>query len=281
LSQKSAAAGPVDGIDVADPIGMKPLAPTLSLLLMLPCFASTVFAQDPSIYTIVSELRRQSHADALTIKEEYRPLAEATMFEDEEALRRAIDAGELVPLSSVDLVHLQPRLWGHSPIAERDLENQSLYVALRPPAFGMLIDISRRVTQGPVELTSAVRTTKYQRALMRGNSNANTDVPTHVMGYAIDIGLKFASEDTAKDLRRVLDEMRDAGDIYFIAERNQLTFHVVPVPSRFEHFEAVYEEALAAAQPPPPAVVAPAPVTTEEEFTPFADLWSWITGLFG
>lgn len=260
---------------------MKPLALTLSFLLVLPGFAPAVFAQDPSIYTMVSELRRQSHADALAIKDAYRPLAETTMFEDEEALRRATDAGDLVPLSSVELSQLQPRLWGHSPIAERDLANQSLYVALRPPAMGMLIDISRRVIDGPVELTSAVRTTEYQRALMRGNSNANTDVPTHVMGYAIDIGLKFATEQTAKDLRRVLDEMRDAGDIYFIAERNQLTFHVVPVPSRFQQFEMLYEETLAAQQPAPVAAPAPVEAMDQDGFTPFADLWDWITGLFG
>ena len=234
---------------------------------------------------MVSELRHQSHADALTIKEEYRPLMDTTMFADEEALRLAREEGQLVPLSSVELPQLQPRLWGHSPIAERDLENQDLYVALRPAAMGMLIDITRRVQHGPVEVTSAVRSSKYQNALMRGNGNANTDVPTHVMGYAVDIGLKYASEETAKDLRRVLEELRDAGDIYFIAERNQLTFHVVPVPSRIPHFETLYQETIAAAQQAaiavqPAPVAAPVAQPEDAGFTPLADLWSWVTGLF-
>ena len=44
------------------------------------------------------------------------------MFADEVELRQATEAGELVPLSSLELPALQPRLWGHSPIAERDLE---------------------------------------------------------------------------------------------------------------------------------------------------------------
>lgn len=263
--------------------------PILAVALLLPGAAAFAQVPHPSIYTMAAELREQSHADALTIKEVYRPLMDTTMFEDEEALREAFETGQLVPLSSVELEHLQPRLWGHSPIAERDLENQDLYVALRPAAMGMLIDITQRVERGPVEVTSAVRSMEYQRALTRGNSNANTDVPTHVMGYAIDIGLKYSAEDTAKDLRRVLDEMRDAGDVYFIAERNQLTFHVVPVPSRIPHFEALYRDTLAAQQAaaaaaaaaPPPAP-APAPVEeTDDGFTPFADLWSWITGLFG
>ncbi len=233
---------------------------------------------------MVAELRQQSRSDALTIKEEYRPLIDDTMFADEEHLRRATDEGELVPLSSVELPHLQPRLWGHSPIAERDLGNQDLYVALRPAAMGMLIDITHRVNHGPVEVTSAVRSAEYQRALMRGNSNANTDVPTHAMGYAVDIGLKYASEETAKDLRRVLDEMRDMGDIYFIAETNQLTFHVVPVPSRMENFEALYQQTLAVSQQPVPAPVPVPPAELIEAPSDngglLSELWAWVTGLF-
>jgi hypothetical protein len=242
---------------------------------------ATAQVPHPSIYTMAAELRQQSRADALTIKEVYRPLMGSTMFKNEEALRRAHEEGKLVPLSSVELPQLQPRLWGHSPIAERDLENQALYVALRPAAMGMLIDITERVNHGPVEVTSAVRSAEYQRALTRGNSNANTDVPTHVMGYAVDIGLKFASEETAKDLRRVLDDMRDAGDIYFIAERNQLTFHVVPVPERFPHLEAIYYKTRAAVYAPEPYAWAPSPVPEPEDPRgPLARMWSWITELF-
>lgn len=246
--------------------------------------ADEPFKPDPAIFAIADELRAQSRADALTIKEVYRPLMESTMFADEVELREATEAGELVPLSSVELPALQPRLWGHSPIAERDLENQHLYVALRPAALGMLAEITRRVNHGPVEVTSAVRSEAYQRALSRGNSNANTDVPTHVMGYAVDIGLKYSTAETAKDLRRVLDEMRDAGDIYYIAERNQAVFHVVPVPARFAHFETIYAQTLALQQLPPqnpePAW-GPSPVPEPEDPRgPLAKMWSWISNLF-
>lgn len=246
--------------------------------------AETPFKPDPAIFAIADELRAQSRADALAIKEVYRPLMGSTMFEDEVELRRAMEEGDLVPLSSVELPALQPRLWGHSPIAERDLENQALYVALRPAALGMLAEIARRVTHGPVEVTSAVRSEAYQRALSRGNSNANTDVPTHVMGYAVDIGLKYSTAETAKDLRRVLDEMRDAGQIYFIAERAQAVFHVVPVPEHFAHFETVYAQTLALQQLPPSEPEpdwAPSPVPQPEDPRgPLAKMWSWITGLF-
>ena len=258
---------------------------SLALLVGVICgFSSTAAAQHPGIYTIVSELRQQSHADALTIKDVYRPMIDTALFADRDHLRRALESGELVPLSSLELQHLQPRLSGESPIAQKDLEHQALYVALRPAAMGMLIDITRRVAHGPLEITSMVRTSEYQNALMRGNRNANTDVPTHAMGYAVDIGLKFASEQTAKELRRVLDDMRAAGDIYFIAEANQLTFHMVPVPSRIPHFEALYRETISTAKTQATPVEAPSAPLPDPEPAPatsrFANLWNWIQSLF-
>jgi hypothetical protein len=262
---------------------VKQLACIVAFAAVLCGPGSTVTGQHPSVYSMVSELRKQSHADALTIKEEYRPLMDTAMFEDRDHLRRAIEDGELVPISAVELPYVQPRLSGQSPIAEKDLENQHLYVALRPAALGMLIDIAQRVQYGPLEVTSLVRTADYQRALMRGNSNANTDVPTHAMGYAVDIGLKYAPADTAADLRRVLEEMRAAGDIYFIAEYNQLTFHIVPAPSRLANFEALYHQAVAAAEPPEQAPEAEAEPVEEKRDSfgaRLAGVWSWVTGLF-
>ncbi|MEX2272085.1 MAG: DUF5715 family protein [Vicinamibacterales bacterium] len=260
---------------------MRILVLFLAFVLVLPTSDSTVEAQDPAIYTMVSELRRQSHADALTIKDEYRPMLDTAQFADREHLQRALGTGELVPLSTIELSHVQPRLIGPSPIGQKDLEHQPLYIALRPAAMGMLIDINNRVQHGPLEVTSLVRTAEYQRALMGRNGNANTDVPTHVMGYAIDIGLKFMPAETAADLRRVLEDMRAAGDIYFIAEANQLTFHIVPVPSRIQNFEALYQQTLAAAQAPPPApAVQPVEAAQDTGGSRLAEVWSWITDLF-
>lgn len=238
----------------------------------------------PIVFQTAAELRQQSRSDALTIKEVYRPLMPEAMFADEDALRDALADGRLVPLSSVDVPHLELRIWGHSPSVEDDLDTR-LYESLRPATLGMLIEIGRRVDHGPIELTSAVRTAEYQRALTGRNANAVTDVPTHVMGYAIDIGLRYASEATVKDLRRALNDLRDAGEIYFIAERYQATFHVVPVPARVRQFEMTYAETLAAALAPAPPATEPMldldPVhAPQREAGFFERVWTWVTNLF-
>lgn len=239
----------------------------------------------PIVFQTAAELRQQSRSDALTIKEVYRPLMPQAVFADEAALQDALADGRLVPLSSVRVPHLELRIWGHSPSVERDLDTR-LYESLRPATMGMLLEIARRVDHGPIELTSAVRTAEYQRALTGRNANAVTDVPTHVMGYAIDIGLRYASEATVKDLRRALNDLRDAGEIYFIAERYQATFHVVPVPARVRQFEMTYAETLASELAPPPeaqevvleldSLQAP-----DREAGFFERVWSWVTGWFG
>jgi hypothetical protein len=60
----------------------------------------------------------------------------------------------------------------------------------------------------------------------------------------------------------------------------------VPVRSRFPHFEAIYQEALAAEQQAAAVPVyeptAPAPVETPQPAEPsrFAGVWNWISSLF-
>ena len=81
---------------------------------------------------------------------------------------------------------------------------------------------------------------------MKTNANATTAVPTHTMGLAFDIGLVNATPRQAYEIRDVLRKMRDAGDILFIGERQQLVFHVVPHPSRLGYFTDVYTRALGA-----------------------------------
>jgi hypothetical protein len=100
--------------------------------------------------------------------------------------------------------------------------------------------VASRVKTGPVEITSLVRHADYQEELRTTNANAITSVPMHTMGLAVDIGLINSRLDTIYEIRDVLQQMQDAGDILFIGERRQLVFHVVPHPSRLGHFNDVY-----------------------------------------
>lgn len=174
--------------------------------------------------------------------------------------------------------NLAPRLDGPHPIGEKDLDNQESYIAARPFTIGCLLDIASRVRSGRVEVTSLVRHGEYQDALRRTNANAMTDVPTHAMGLAIDIALINTPLATVYEIRDVLREMREAGDLLFIGERKQLVFHVVPHPSRLGYFTDIYTRAFGAPSatqaayvvapaPPPVETVVPAPrlprVTTE------------------
>ena len=257
---------------------------TLSTTLLLLSSGAVATAEPEevvSVYSMIAEMRTESRNDALTIKEVFAPYLDNTVFETRDDLLRALESGELVRLTEPHRYNLQPRLSGQSFIGQKDMEYQDIYVAARPATIGMLMEIGRRVERGPLDITSLVRSSEYQRMLQRGNGNANTDVPTHTMGYAVDIGLKEAPPETLTDLRAVLEEMRDAGDIYFIGERNQLTFHIVPVPARFQHFEQRYRELIAeqqAAAAQTPAYVPPAPPPPPQQ-GPVSRLWSWLTAL--
>ncbi|HEX6322223.1 MAG TPA: DUF5715 family protein [Vicinamibacterales bacterium] len=240
------------------------------------------------VSNMLSGMRRASRRDALRIKDAYRPLMRSATFRDRDHLQRAFESGDLVTLPAPERVGIQPRTTGRSVIGGLDLEHQELYLTARPATMGMLLEIARRVQSGPIEVTSLVRSAAYQRALLGRNANASTDVPTHAMGYAVDIGLLFTPLETARELRDVLEEMRADGKIYFIGERAQLTFHVVPVPSRRAGFERAYTAGLLAAEAyelhggelPGAATFEPGeipPPPVEDEGPRFL---SWLTELF-
>ena len=214
---------------------------------------------------MMQSLSHESARGALAIKESYDDHLELLYLEEYEAMEGALATGGLVPLPLDARYNLMPRLEGPHPIGEKDLDNQDSYVAARPFTVGCLLEIASRVKSGPIEITSLVRHGEYQDALLRTNSNARTDVPTHTMGLAFDIALINSPMKTVLEIRDVLREMRDAGDLLFIGERRQLVFHVVPHPSRLGHFMDVYTKAIGAPSAVQAAqVVAPAPLTAKE-----------------
>lgn len=203
-----------------------------------PAFANTFV---DALQSMMAELRPQSRRDARTIKAAYGPLVGRTAFVNRGDLEAALELDELalVPEHTAPL-NITLRLDGAHPIAEKDLENQAMYLGARPATLGLLYEIAARVPSGPIEITSLVRHLQYQRELGATNGNARTDVPTHAMGVAFDIALVNTPLARVYEIRDVLRDMRDAGLLYFIGESQQLVFHVVPRPSWLGYYEALH-----------------------------------------
>jgi hypothetical protein len=229
----------------------------------------------------------QSARDAAAIKRLYRPHLELLLLNAYSDLEGALATGGLAPLPAhPERFNLAPRLDGPHPIGEKDLGNQVNYLAARPATIGALIVVASRVRSGPVEVTSLVRHAEYQSVLKGTNSNATTSVPMHTMGLAFDIALVNTPTSRVQEIRRVLQEMRAAGDILFIGERQQLVFHVVPQPSRLGYFTGVYHQAVGAVSgsqvvevvaPGPlrvaPARLAPRVITEVVAVSPLSGQW--------
>src|SRR5687767_1315508 len=204
----------------------------------------------------------QSARDAAAIKRLYRPHLNLLLLNGYSDLEIALATGGLAPLPPhPERFNLAPRLDGPHPIGEMDLGNQGNYLAARPATIGALIVVASRVRSGPVEITSLVRHAEYQAVLRTTNGNATTSVPMHTMGLAFDIALINTPMPRVREIRRVLEEMRAAGDILFIGERQQLVFHVVPHPSRLGYFTDIYAQAVGAVSAAQSVeVVAPGPL---------------------
>jgi hypothetical protein len=178
------------------------------------------------------------------IKELYREYLDLLVLDGYGDLESQLGTGGLVPLPGDPArFNIVVRLDGDHPIGEKDLLNQASYVAARPAAIGVLLDLASRVKSGPIEVTSLVRHSGYQESLRSTNANANTAVPMHTMWLAVDVALVNSSLKTVQETLAVLEQMRDAGEVLFIAERYQLVFHVVPHPSRLGYFTDVYARA--------------------------------------
>lgn len=189
----------------------------------------------------MTDLGPASALSAETIRRVYQEHLDVLALREYDELAGAVENGGLVPLPEYPLrYNIVPRLEGLHPIGEKDLANQSRYATARAATIGVLLEIASRVKTGPVEVTSLVRHADYQEELRASNPNAITSVPMHTMGLAVDIGLINSRLETIYEIRNVLQQMQDAGDILFIGERRQLVFHVVPNPSRLGHFNEVY-----------------------------------------
>jgi hypothetical protein len=222
--------------------------------------AATALAASPPILrpspmlraldAMMAALAPESTRAGAAIRALYQDHLDLLMLDEYSELTGALDNGGLVPLPEDPMrFNLAPRLEGAHPIGEKDLDNQSSYLAARPATIGALLDIASRVQSGPLEITSLVRHSDYQEALRTTNVNATTSVPMHAMGLAFDIALVNSRLETVYEVRDVLQRMQSDGDILFVGERHQLVFHVVPHPSRLGHYTDFYMQAMRGAPP--------------------------------
>jgi hypothetical protein len=239
---------------------MRLRTPVLALRLVLilfvaaPAFASPPIARPSPVLraldAMMIALAPESARAGATIRGLYLNHLDLLMLDEYAELAGALDNGGLVALpDDPRRFNVIPRLDGAHPIGEKDLDNQTSYLAARPATIGALLDVASRVQSGPIEITSLVRHGDYQEALRATNVNATTSVPMHTMGLAFDIALVNTRLETVHEIRDVLRKMQADGDVLFVGERQQLVFHVVPHPSRLGHYADFYMQAMRGAPP--------------------------------
>ncbi|MBX4204945.1 MAG: hypothetical protein KW788_02000 [Candidatus Doudnabacteria bacterium] len=167
---------------------------------------------------------------------------------DFKALKLAWDRHELVDVSDIiGICGMSLRKSGKWPIAEKDLPHRGYYYGLRPAAAGLLLRICDHMQgTGSSEVTSLVRSWKYQLRLMRGNPTANVlkmkVPPTHVFGLAFDITRMGMPLEQQKILESYLAELTNLGvAIYFKETHPQSAFHVIALPQAHAELAAYYE----------------------------------------
>lgn len=105
----------------------------------------------------------ESARDAKAIKKAYKEHLDLLVLDQYDELEGALLTGGLARLpDDPSSYNLEPRLTGPSPIGEKDLPNQTSYLAARPATIGALLEVASRVKRGPIEITSLVRHSDYQ-----------------------------------------------------------------------------------------------------------------------
>jgi uncharacterized protein YcbK (DUF882 family) len=101
--------------------------------------------------------------------------------------------------------------------------SRRLYRGLRPATLDVLLYIGRRVheisgSRHSLILTSALRDNRYQRVLLRVNSNAARTYSIHTTGYAFDIARVYSSNAQAAAFEFVLERLQSVNAIAYIRE---------------------------------------------------------------
>jgi uncharacterized protein YcbK (DUF882 family) len=101
--------------------------------------------------------------------------------------------------------------------------SRRLYRGLRPATLDVLLYIGRRVheisgSRHSLILTSALRDNRYQRVLLRVNSNAARTYSIHTTGYAFDIARVYSTNAQAAAFQFLLERLQAVNAIAYIRE---------------------------------------------------------------
>src|SRR3954447_23426476 len=155
--------------------------------------------------------------------EEYmHPLSQTHRFGTPNAILRAY--GHALRAIPMDTPHTHIAISGTLGAEARKLgRSRRLYRGLRPATLDVLLYIGRRVhelsgSRHSLILTSALRDNRYQRVLLRVNSNAARTYSIHTTGYAFDIARVYSSNAQAAAFQFVLDRLQSVNAIAYIRE---------------------------------------------------------------
>jgi hypothetical protein len=181
-----------------------------------------LYRQDPAELTRLATL----HARKATAEEVLHPLARTRVFATPDDVARARESGELraLPKHAADLhLRIDPRM---GELAPRLGRRRSLYRALRPESLAVLVYIAAGAHeisgQGPLDVTSTVRDTSYQRLLVKGNIQAARTYSLHTTGYSFDILRSYTSRRQALAFQFMLDRLTALDLIAWAAEPNAI-----------------------------------------------------------
>lgn len=164
----------------------------------------------------------QSHK--ASAEEVLHPEATTPPYESGDAIDAALQKGELSPLDSSRMraayLHIDPRMGALAPKVDSKTER---YRALRPQALAVLEAIGRGVerisrVKGGLIVTSTVRDTKYQKALVNIDAEATQAFSLHTTGWAFDLARVYRSSAQSHALQFMLDRLAALGLIAWVRE---------------------------------------------------------------
>jgi hypothetical protein len=151
------------------------------------------------------------HARKATAEEVLHPRGSTRIYATPGDIVRARASGELrsLPANAAELhLRIDPAM---GELARKLHRRPALYRALRPEALATLIYIAagaREISgQSPLTVTSTVRDLRYQRLLVKGNSEATHAYSLHTTGYAFDVLRRYKSRAQAGAFQFMLDRL--------------------------------------------------------------------------